>query len=226
MGEGDLAVNMLENQTNCPRFPLGVYQGASVIIDIRIAQDNLDHGLDGVMIDLGALREKLCPHNRCLVVKAPVNIEHIFEEIYTVDTKIQMGYLRLKILELLLILSVLPPLDTFEISPYFSAEHVQKVKRVREHLTTSLDKDITLKELAVEHEISPTGLKNCFKAIHGKTVYAFRREYRMQAAAKMLQDTSLTIAEIAGMVGYENPGKFSVAFKEIMGRTPGEYRKK
>ena len=30
----------------------------------------------------------------------------------------------------------------------------------------------------------------------------------------------------AGMVGYENPGKFSAAFKKIMGMPPLEYRKK
>lgn len=40
------------------------------------------------------------------------------------------------------------------------------------------------------------------------------------------RDTSLTIAEIAGMVGYENPGKFSAAFKKIRGLAPGESRKK
>lgn len=226
LGEGDLGVNMLSNNTICPRFPLGVYQGATAMIDFSIAKDRLPHLLKGVEIELEILREKLCPHNTCLVLKAPVKVQHIFEEIYTVDAEIETGYLRLKILELLLILTILPSPDPSEISPYFSADQVQKVKHIREHLMTSLDQDLTLKELATEHEISLTALKNCFKAIYGKTVYAYRREYRMQTAANMLRNTPLTILEIAGRVGYENPGKFAAAFKEIMGMTPGDYRKK
>jgi AraC-like DNA-binding protein len=226
LGEGGFAVNMLGNQAACSRFPLGFYQGVSILVDIRLAQEMLAQAPEGVAIDLDGLREKLCPQNCCLVLKAPLTIEHIFAEIYRVDPKIQLGYLRLKTLELLLVLSVLPPPDISERSPYFSAGQVQKVKHIREHLTASLDQAITLKELANEHDISLTGLKNCFKAIYGKTVYAFRREYRMQAAAEMLRDTSLTITEIAGLVGYENPGKFSAAFKEIMGLTPGAYRQK
>lgn len=42
---------------------------------------------------------------------------------------------------------------------------------------------------------------------------------------KLLVTTKLSIAEIAGMVGYENPNKFSAAFKEIIGQSPSEYRK-
>ncbi|WHH58702.1 AraC family transcriptional regulator [Petroclostridium sp. X23] len=226
LGEGDVAVNMLDNQTDCQRFPLAVYKGITILIDVPTAQKALSQVLDGVDVDLHALREKLCSHNRCMVFKAPIAIEHIFQEIYTVDARIQIGYLRLKILELFLILSVLTLPDNLETSRYFSAEQVQKVKHIKKRLTESLNKNITLNELAIEYRISLTALKDCFKAIYGKTIYAFRREYRMHAAAKMLNDTSFSIAEIGGLVGYENPGKFSASFKEIMGVSPGEYRKK
>lgn len=47
----------------------------------------------------------------------------------------------------------------------------------------------------------------------------------MQAATKMLVTTNLSIAEISGKLGYENPNKFSSAFKEIIGQSPTEYRK-
>ena len=63
------------------------------------------------------------------------------------------------------------------------------------------------------------------KAVYGKPIHAFQREYKMQAATKLLISTSLSITEIAGRLGYENPNKFSTSFKEIIGQSPSEYRK-
>ena len=73
--------------------------------------------------------------------------------------------------------------------------------------------------------MSLTALKDCFKAVYGKPIHAFQREYKMQAATKLLISTSLSITEIAGRLGYENPNKFSTSFKEIIGQSPSEYRK-
>ncbi len=47
----------------------------------------------------------------------------------------------------------------------------------------------------------------------------------MQTAQKMLAETGLQITEIANMIGYENPNKFTSAFREVYGVTPTEFRK-
>ena len=77
-----------------------------------------------------------------------------------------------------------------------------------------------MKNIADRYGMSLTALKDCFKAVYGKPIHAFQREYKMQTATKLLVTTKLSIAEIAGMVGYENPNKFSAAFKEIIGSLP------
>ena len=43
------------------------------------------------------------------------------------------------------------------------------------------------------------------------------------AANLLMEDSKVEIQEIA--LGYENPGKFSSAFKSVMGVTPAKYRK-
>lgn len=58
------------------------------------------------------------------------------------------------------------------------------------------------------------------------SLYAYLREYRLQTAQKLLTETDASIAEIAHRVGYENPNKFSSAFRQIFGMTPTEYRKR
>jgi len=47
----------------------------------------------------------------------------------------------------------------------------------------------------------------------------------MHAAALMLRKTKDNITTIAGRVGYNNPSKFAAAFKELIGMSPGKYRK-
>ncbi len=48
----------------------------------------------------------------------------------------------------------------------------------------------------------------------------------MNAAAAMLkQQPYVNVSEIAGLVGYDSPSKFAAAFKQVMGKSPLEYRK-
>ena len=49
------------------------------------------------------------------------------------------------------------------------------------------------------------------------------KSYRMQTARVLLQDTSRSVTEIAATLGYDNPSKFSEAFKKEYGITPREY---
>ena len=45
-------------------------------------------------------------------------------------------------------------------------------------------------------------------------------------AERLLKENKLTIGEIALQIGYQNPNKFTSAFRTEYGMTPTEYRKK
>ena len=47
----------------------------------------------------------------------------------------------------------------------------------------------------------------------------------MEMAAKLLAETDESILEIAGRIGYENGSKFARAFRDVMGISPGRYRR-
>lgn len=108
---------------------------------------------------------------------------------------------------------------------YFNQHQVECVKQAAALLTQELTVRRTIEQLAQEVGLSPTALKSCFKGIYGSSVYAYQKEYRLQLAQKLLLETDCTVAEIAHRVGYENPNKFSSAFREAAGMTPTEYRK-
>ena len=75
-------------------------------------------------------------------------------------------------------------------------------------------------------KMSPTVLKKCFKGVYGDSVYAYMKKYRLQMAERLLKENKLTIGEIALQIGYQNPNKFTSAFRTEYGMSPTEYRKK
>ena len=71
---------------------------------------------------------------------------------------------------------------------------------------------------------SPTTLKTLFKSVYGTSIAAHMKEHRMERAAKLLRKTGLSIAEIAGSVGYDSQSRFTAAFKAHWGKLPKDYR--
>ncbi|HAA11234.1 MAG TPA: hypothetical protein DCE41_05835, partial [Cytophagales bacterium] len=62
------------------------------------------------------------------------------------------------------------------------------------------------------------------KALTGKTVVEYIREYRLQRAADLLQKPELSIAEVAYQVGFSDPKYFSRSFKKLYRKSPSEWR--
>lgn len=94
----------------------------------------------------------------------------------------------------------------------------------RETVLSHLSSPLTIPELARECGTSPTVLKESFREEYGMPLYAWARRRRMIAAAKLLVQTRLSVAEIAHAVGYSNPSKFARAFSACLGMNPSAWR--
>lgn len=102
---------------------------------------------------------------------------------------------------------------------------MERIKHVKEHLLQDMAQRTNLEELALEHGLSLTQLKDGFRQVYGESPYAYLRNYKMHQAAQLLRQTDQKISEIALMMGYENPSKFSEAFYAVIGYKPNAYRK-
>ena len=102
---------------------------------------------------------------------------------------------------------------------------VHVIQRIHDELISDLTRRPTIDELSARFHINQTTLKQSFKTVYGLPIAAYMKEYRMKQARKLLAQTDLSIAQIAGQVGYENQSKFTQAFREITGVLPKEYRK-
>lgn len=226
MQAGDLRVDCRVHHSGHFSFPLCHYHGLSIGFELETAVRELPRVLSGFHVNLVQLAEKYCGDCAPFVIPGEPAIEHIFSELYHVPLKIKADYFKIKVLELLLFLDALELSKHKEERPYFYKSQIEKIKAIRALLTSDLTKNYTIDELAERFEIAATPLKTCFKSVYGSPVFSYMRTYRMNYAASLLRtDRSLKVADIAGMVGYENPSKFASAFRREMGKTPLEYRK-
>ena len=75
------------------------------------------------------------------------------------------------------------------------------------------------------YPISHTAFQTEFKRQTGKRPMDYLSEKKMEYAKNLLLTTSLSVLEIAGMLGYESECHFIRKFGKLFGKTPLKYRK-
>jgi AraC-like DNA-binding protein len=80
----------------------------------------------------------------------------------------------------------------------------------------------TIDELSRISAMSPTKLKNDFKALYGFPIYEYYQKNRMLKAKSLLVLAEYTIKEVGIMVGYSNLSHFANTFKKEFGFLPSE----
>lgn len=222
---GDISIIRKTESDNKSYFPLSHYHGITILIDINSTPKCLSHFLNDVNVNPSIIAEKFCSNdNKYFIARSKRCIEHIFSELYAVPDSIRKGYFKVKILELLLILSNYEPTKNKMGNRCLSRKQVSLAKKVCKYLMSNIDKHITISEVSDTFNVSPTALKTAFKGVYGVPIYSYLRIHRMQTAALLLRRTNQSVMEIANTCGYDNASKFSGAFRAIMGLTPNEYR--
>ena len=74
--------------------------------------------------------------------------------------------------------------------------------------------------------MSRTAYYNKMKQLTGLSPVNFIKQMRIKQALKFLEDDTLSISEIAYMVGFTDPKYFSRSFKAEMDMTPTQYIEK
>ena len=232
---GDLKLDRRLTHTGHFEMPLSHYHGAMVAFDMDEAAKSLPGEIRDFPVDLRVLQGKFCSGIYPYVVHGAGSIEHIFGELYAVPERIKRPYFKIKILELLLYLEALelssPRSGSRKVNSegiyFFYRAQVERVKAVQQFLTGHMDENFTQEELSKRFDIPLTTLKNCFKSVFGSSIGNYLLEYRMNQAAVFLKTKrEMSVAEIAGCVGYDSPSKFAAAFRRKMGMSPTDYRKK
>jgi AraC-like DNA-binding protein/mannose-6-phosphate isomerase-like protein (cupin superfamily) len=87
-------------------------------------------------------------------------------------------------------------------------------------------RNISLKEVADTANMSKEAFCRFFKDRTGKTYTEFLNELRIHKSCHLLQETDLSISQIAYQTGFQNLSYFNRAFKKFRRETPKDFRRK
>lgn len=103
-------------------------------------------------------------------------------------------------------------------------EHEKLSDRIVQYISEHID-TVTLKELSKQFPYHPNYISNLLSQKIGKTFSQIKLEQRMSKSIILLNNTTLSISEIALMLGYSNSSNFYKDFKDYYQLSPREYVK-
>lgn len=224
LGQGDFSLHTLKACADSTlSLPNGFYEGLTISIDLRILTGNPPAILSGTGITGAFLYDKFCKDSRLTSLAGNEQTESIFSAFYDQPEHLRLSYQKIKVLELLLYLGALEIDAKNRLTEYHSGQ-IETIREIHEQLIEHMEQRFTIEALSKQYLMNPTTLKTMFKSVYGTSIAAHIKEHRMEQAAKLLRETSLSIAEIAGRVGYDSQSRFTAAFKEYSGKLPKDYR--
>jgi len=99
------------------------------------------------------------------------------------------------------------------------------ISNINERIHSNLDNsNFSVEQLADELNISRIQLYRKMKAISGISISDYIQNIRLEKAKVLLNETTLTISEVAYATGFSSPSYFSTSFKNKYNKTPKRYR--
>jgi len=103
--------------------------------------------------------------------------------------------------------------------------NIERIKKSIEYIYTNYDKNISLKDIANESNLSSKYFNKVFKDYTNKTPIEFLLIHRIEVSKYLLTNSNKTISEIAYDSGFNDMSYFIKTFKKISNISPLKYRK-
>ncbi|MFA9379778.1 MAG: response regulator [Acetanaerobacterium sp.] len=98
------------------------------------------------------------------------------------------------------------------------------IEKAERYLCENFDREIALEDIARAVNLSPFYFSRFYKEETGVNFIDRLTGIRMEKAKGLLLDNTLSIKDVARMVGYADPNYFSKLFKKMVGTTATEYK--
>ena len=117
--------------------------------------------------------------------------------------------------------------DGAEVTSYYGSEEERFILQLNKVIADNignpdLDQHLLCRELGMSRAL----LYNKMKAITGNGAKEYITKIRIEKAKTLIENTSLTLAEISEMTGFTSQSYFSTAFKNFEGISPSQFRQK
>ena len=109
-----------------------------------------------------------------------------------------------------------------------AAQHLRdlaRLRRVRDRIDREYAQPLDVEALASGIHMSAGHLSRQFKLAYGESPYSYLMTRRIERAMTLLRRGDLSITEICFAVGCASLGTFTTRFTELVGISPGTYRR-
>lgn len=105
-----------------------------------------------------------------------------------------------------------------------AVKHRDVIFKTTEYLRAHYAERLTLEQVAQQVYLSRTYLSRILKSELGVSFSDFVTGIRVEKSKALLDEGDKTLAEIAGLTGFDDQSYFTKVFKKATGQTPGQYR--
>ena len=110
-------------------------------------------------------------------------------------------------------------------SPERPTRSVLRLAKAFSYLEENYHHPLDLADLSSRANLSKNQFLRVFKKAFGTTPIDYLNELRVQKARELLENSSLTVQQIAFDTGFSDSNYFSRQFRKVMGISPSAYRK-
>ena len=201
-------------------------EGVLIAVDARGARESLQticNLLGGLTLDTDLVRRWMASRGGC-AVEGPTDWSRAaFANLDCLPQSERARWCVWKSVELLYLLC--NPKGQEDSAPALERETVRRLAEICRYMEEHLDESLTISALSRRACLSTTTFKEGFRRLYGLPVHTWLRQRRMERAAELLRDSSLSVLGVAQSVGYGSASQFSAAFRRQYGMTPAMYRK-
>lgn len=101
----------------------------------------------------------------------------------------------------------------------------ERIKNMLDFIHTSYQEQIHIRDIADSAMISESECLRCFRDMIHQSPGQYLKHYRISKACELLRNSSLTVRQISECCGFSDESYFVKMFREMKGKTPGEYKK-
>ncbi|MEM1254616.1 MAG: AraC family transcriptional regulator [Cyanobacteria bacterium P01_H01_bin.21] len=103
-------------------------------------------------------------------------------------------------------------------------QDIEQLHQAKKILIQQATHPPSLTALARQVGLNDRKLNRGFRQLFGTTVFGYLQDHRLQQAKDLLGNPGLTVAGVAGAVGYKSPEAFSTAFRRKFAVSPKTYQ--
>jgi AraC-like DNA-binding protein len=108
----------------------------------------------------------------------------------------------------------------------YNEKELNRLKKILEYIHNNYGSKMSLEEIAGTINICTNECCRFFKKYMNATISAYILDYRIEKSLYLLDNTDLSITELAHDIGFSSGSYFTQVFRKKMGFTPNQYRNK